>query len=411
MKISRFQRTVVSSSLAAGLFAAGALRSDAASQQPFFLHNGDTVVFYGDSITEQQMYPRDIETFVDTRFPKMHVKFINSGWSGDRVTGGGGGGIDLRLKRDVINYKPTVVTIFLGMNDGAYTKYDENTFQTYKNGLIHIIDSLKASLPGVRISLLTPSYYDRNVKKWGSADYNATLVVYTDFVKHYAFTHNIPVADENEALSSAIIEGEKTDPNFAVSGDGVHPDEVGHLIMAAAVLNSWNAPPIAQDLVLQEGVPTTVTSPLPWPFPDSARKALDVSFLPKDLDVFQVSLPTPKNFTPADADAKYGLYVDGTFISTVPANADGSVTVDLNQFPNLPQEKQAQTVLGLVEKRVDLWHGFWQNRGIDFVSPKDVPTEAELRKLSDENKSLDTLRDDAHNASQPLPHTFLLKKM
>src|SRR5436190_9846507 len=85
----------------------------------FYLHDGDRVVFYGDSITDQRLYTTFTESYVVTRFPKMNVSFVHSGWGGDRVTGGGGGSIDVRLKRDVFAYHPTVMTIMLGMNDAS----------------------------------------------------------------------------------------------------------------------------------------------------------------------------------------------------------------------------------------------------------------------------------------------------
>ena len=135
-----------------------------AKDAPFFLHDGDRVVFYGDSITEQQMYGRDIEAYVATRFPKMRVSFLNSGWGGDHVTGGGGGPIETRLKRDVLPYKPTVVTIFLGMNDGGYTTDNPQNYQTYTTGLTHIVDELTQQMPGVRLTLLTPSFFDYAAK-------------------------------------------------------------------------------------------------------------------------------------------------------------------------------------------------------------------------------------------------------
>jgi hypothetical protein len=72
------------------------------AQAPFYLSNGDRVVFYGDSITDQRLYDAYVEAFVVTRFPKLNVTFVHSGWNGDRVSGGGGGPIDTRLDRDVI---------------------------------------------------------------------------------------------------------------------------------------------------------------------------------------------------------------------------------------------------------------------------------------------------------------------
>ena len=61
-----------------------------ADEAPFYLKDGDRVVFYGDSITDQRLYTTFVEDFVVTRFPRMDVRFIHSGWGGDRVTGGGG---------------------------------------------------------------------------------------------------------------------------------------------------------------------------------------------------------------------------------------------------------------------------------------------------------------------------------
>src|SRR5271156_5422181 len=130
------------------------------AQSAFYLKNGDRVVFYGDSITDQRLYTTFTETYVLTRFPKMKVAFVHSGWGGDRVSGGGGGPVDLRLQRDVFAYKPTVMTIMLGMNDGSYRAFDQKIFDTYAEGFRHIIESVQKNLPGIRITLIQPSPFD-----------------------------------------------------------------------------------------------------------------------------------------------------------------------------------------------------------------------------------------------------------
>ena len=114
-------------SLLAALLAAFSL----AAEEPFAVGPNDTVVFYGDSITDQRLYSMLTEFYVVTRYPKLNVNFVHSGWGGDRVTGGGGGPIDTRLARDVIAYHPTVMTIMLGMNDGNYTNHKEADDATY----------------------------------------------------------------------------------------------------------------------------------------------------------------------------------------------------------------------------------------------------------------------------------------
>src|SRR5437588_1416481 len=131
-----------------------------AAENGFALREGDRVVFYGDSITDQRLYTTFAETFVLTRFPQWNVSFVHSGWGGDRVTGGGGGPIDLRLERDVLVYKPTVMTIMLGMNDGRYRAFDQQTFDTFADGFKHIVQSVQAKLPGIRITAIQPSPYD-----------------------------------------------------------------------------------------------------------------------------------------------------------------------------------------------------------------------------------------------------------
>src|SRR5579871_3960681 len=123
------------------------------AQGAFALKQGDRVVFYGDSITDQRLYTTFAETYVVTRFPRMNVTFVHSGWGGDRVTGGGGGPIDLRLKRDVITYRPTVMTIMLGMNDGSYRAFDQGIYDTYINGYKHILQSVQTALPGLRVTV------------------------------------------------------------------------------------------------------------------------------------------------------------------------------------------------------------------------------------------------------------------
>src|SRR5881394_1019576 len=173
----------------------------AADKDHFALKDGDRVVFYGDSITDQRLYTTFAETYVVTRFPEMNVTFVHSGWGGDRVTGGGGGPIDVRLRRDVVAYKPTVMTIMLGMNDGSYRAFDETIFETYAKGYQHIIDSVKEALPGVRITAIEPSPFDDVTQPPRfEGGYNAVLARYSQFVKELADREKLSVADLNSPV-------------------------------------------------------------------------------------------------------------------------------------------------------------------------------------------------------------------
>src|SRR5260370_39363150 len=74
----------------------------------FYLKDGDKLLFYGDSITDRRVYTAMTEAYILTRFPDLRVTFINSAVSGDRVTGAAAVAIEVRLRRDVLPYRPTV---------------------------------------------------------------------------------------------------------------------------------------------------------------------------------------------------------------------------------------------------------------------------------------------------------------
>src|ERR1700749_2146051 len=98
----------------------------------FAIHDGDRVVTYGDSITDQRLYSTFMEEYVLTRFPKWKVQWTHAGVGGAKVSGGAAGPIDLRIQRDILPYKPTVVTLMLGMNDGYFRSPNAAIQKTYE---------------------------------------------------------------------------------------------------------------------------------------------------------------------------------------------------------------------------------------------------------------------------------------
>src|ERR1700742_76358 len=188
----------------------------------FYLKPGDRVVFYGDSITEQNLYTSLVESYVITRFPRLDVSFINSGWSGDWVVGGGGGKIDERLRRDVFPYRPTVMTVMVGMNDGAYQEFDPSFFKVYSEGYERLLSLVRADLPQVRMTLLQPSPFDdwTGSNAWRLAPpvksgYNAVMVRYGQFVGELARRNHLNVADMNAPLVDVLRKVQEADANLA----------------------------------------------------------------------------------------------------------------------------------------------------------------------------------------------------
>lgn len=219
----------------------------------FYLKNNDRVVFYGDSITEQAFYTNFIETYVVTRFPNLHVSFTNSGWSGDKIWGGGGGSLEERLRRDVFPHQPTVVTAMFGMNDGCYIEFNADCFKAFTENYEKFLVSVKENSPGGRLTLLQPSPFDdwTDSNAWRLAPpvkggYNNVLIRYGQFVKELAQKNNLIVADMNAPLVEAIQKAQISDKEFAqkIIPDRIHPSKAGGLLMASVLLKSWNAPVI-----------------------------------------------------------------------------------------------------------------------------------------------------------------------
>ncbi len=241
-----------------------------AQQRPFFLKNGDRVVFYGDSITEQRYYTVAVETYVRTRFPHLRIKFVNSAVGGATVLGNWTAPVDVSLARDVFPFHPDVVTIMLGMNDGHYRPWDEAIAQTYENGYRHIIRSLRGHLPGVRIVLIEPTPWD-DITQPPSYPYNPThapggydsvISRYAGFVRRLGAQDHLAVVDFHTPLIRLMEETKQSHPALAgkIIPGRVHPGPSAELVMAQALLKAWSAPATVSRVVISAASSSVVES-------------------------------------------------------------------------------------------------------------------------------------------------------
>jgi lysophospholipase L1-like esterase len=348
------------------------------AQSAFYLKDGDRVVFYGDSITDQRLYTTFTETFVLTRFPQMRVEFIHSGWGGDRVTGGGGGPIEVRLNRDVIIYRPTVITVMLGMNDGRYRAFDQDTFNTYSAGYEKMVQTLRAALPAARMTLIQPSPYDDVTRDPGfEGGYNAVLVRYGQFIKELAQRQGLDVADLNTSVVEALVKARAADAATAqkIVPDRVHPAAPGHLLMAGALLKAWSAPGLVSSIEIdatsgratkaENSLVTDLTSgnSLSWtqtdkalPMPLDMKDPISVLAL-KSSDFVQSLNQQPLKVTGLKG-ASYSLAIDGEEVGVFSkeALAEG---LNLAVLPT-PMARQAAAVHALTLKHNNIHFSRWR---------------------------------------------------
>ncbi len=388
------------------LFAAALLLAGAAwSQDKFALKDGDRVVFYGDSITDQRLYTTFAETYVVTRFPRLKIWFVHSGVGGDRVTGGWAGPIDLRLPRDVIAYKPTVMTIMLGMNDGSYRGWDDGVFKTYSTGYQHIIDTIKRALPGIRITVIQPSPFDDVTLPPNIDDgYNAVLVRYGQFVKELGEREGLLVADLNAPVVGMLEKARAEDSELAqkIIPDRVHPGPGGHLIMAAALLKAWDVPPLVAGVTIDAATGRVTFannakitglkagSTLSWSEIDgSLPMPVDLEDKPTALSVRSSDLINQINQEPLGVSglsaARYTLTIDGDKVGSF-TREQLEEGINLAALPT-PMAKQAAKVHELTLKHNDIHFARWREVQISLKDYKlaGEPAVAEaLDKLEDQ---------------------------
>jgi predicted GH43/DUF377 family glycosyl hydrolase/lysophospholipase L1-like esterase len=387
----------------------------------FYLKGGDTVVFYGDSITEQNLYNQYVELYTATRFPAMRVHFFDAGVGGDRVTGGGGGPIDQRLARDVYSEKPTVVTIMLGMNDGGYRATTPDIQSTYVNGYEHILDSIHEHAPAARVTLIGPSPFDDvTAPPTFPGGYNGVMQHLAEIDQDLAQKHHAAFADFNPAVVAALDKAQHMDPRVAklLIPDRVHPDPLAHWIMAESLLKAWHAPALVSSVTIDAGAmkvtdaQNTTVEPvtkegdtlrwtqtdngLPLPFVKSnANQALLLELT----DIQEALNQQPLRVTGLAA-GQYKLTIDDSIIGTFAAStlAQG---INLADFAN-PMLRQAQRVGWMVRDRDEAHYIHMRMR------VRNADTGAQSGKGDKLQAFENSLEDSIYEAAVPKPHVFTL---
>ena len=111
-----------------------------AVEPAFTLKDNDTWVMAGDSITAQRLHSNYIEAFYRTRYPQLHLHFRNSGIGGNTT-----GTVLSRFDYDVAAWKPTIVSVELGMNDsGVRDPESKDAPAGYVDGMKKLADNIRS---------------------------------------------------------------------------------------------------------------------------------------------------------------------------------------------------------------------------------------------------------------------------
>jgi acyl-CoA thioesterase I len=198
------------------------------------LKQGDTIVAIGDSITAAGGYLRDIDAVLAQQYPKLKLaKVVNKGIPGHRVE-------DLapRFDKDVVQLKPTIVTLNIGVNDvwSRLSKpLDAKDVAFYKETVAKMVD--QAQKAGIRVILLTPTVVGEDP----NTESNKRLVAYVKAMKEIAADKKCQLVDLH-AMFLTALKKKPADKKTWLTVDGVHMLPPGDAIMAIGVLRALGVP-------------------------------------------------------------------------------------------------------------------------------------------------------------------------
>jgi lysophospholipase L1-like esterase len=397
----------------------GALSALQSHAQQFALHDGDRVVFYGDSITAQRFYTRFVEDIVLTRYPRMHVDFWNAGVPGDTVYGGYTGDMPTRLKRDVMPHRPTVITIMLGMNDGYYMAFNQKYLDIYKDGYRQLLAALQNGAPAARITLITPTPYDEVTHGTEFAGYNEVVSRHAAFVSELAASAHLGLSDFNAAETRLLHDAAGKNSPLAplLVPDRIHPAEASHWLMAAELARSWGLSPVVSSVRFDAAKAQTIAAEnaevadlkssggtLAWTQTDNALPLplpLDDAMLQFVLSLTDLAAIDRQMLCVKDLPApRYTLKIDGKkAASFTREQLSGGVNLALY---DTPMEGQARGVDSIELKRTRLDEAHF----ILAIEDPKVAGDADATRAMEAKDA--ALAADQRKQAQPVAHKFEL---
>jgi hypothetical protein len=206
------------------------------------LREGDRLAICGDSITEQRMYSRIMETYITVALPELNISTRQYGWSGEQASG-----FLKRMTNDVLRFHPTVATTCYGMNDHLYRPYEPSIGESYASNTTDIVLAFQSE--GTRVVLGSPGCMGFTNPKWGFVqgtphERNINLCTLRDIDIDIAKAQDTGFADVFWPMYvGQFVARQEFGTKYALSGkDSVHPGWAGHLVMAYAFLKALDVP-------------------------------------------------------------------------------------------------------------------------------------------------------------------------
>jgi lysophospholipase L1-like esterase len=205
---------------------------------------GSKLIMIGDSVTDCDRgrpvgeglfgaigngYVNYVQGSLMAAYPESRIRVVNMGTSGNTVRN-----LKARWTTDVLDLKPDWLSIMIGIND-VWRQFDvplqkelHVDLEEYRETLAELVSLTKPLLKG--LVLMTPYYIEPN----RSDAMRAMMDKYGAAVKEIAEKHGTFFVDTQAAFDKVLTHYH---PN-AFAWDRVHPNNVGHMILARAFLQA-----------------------------------------------------------------------------------------------------------------------------------------------------------------------------
>ncbi len=351
----------------------------AAEAQEFALKPfaGERILFLGDSNTYAGGFVVTLETYLRTRFPDAKWDLVNLGLPSETVSGLSEADhpyprpdVQERIERVLakLEPQPKLVVVCYGMNDGIYAPYREAHHDKYKAGLEKLVKLVEKN--GAKVVLMSPVPFDPvpvrkrllpvDTKERFSymkpfEDYDNVLARYSKDLLTWRDKGYL-VVDAHSQVHRFLKHKRASNPNYTLSGDGIHPSATGHALIALEILRTLNAPALidqtkidAKDLKASDnGLSLVWKCKLPMPVDPSWDKDLlafeKVAERFNRLELQVVNLPG-KVYEVWEGKTKLGLATGDEMAKGVNLAAYPALSLNSRSLELLKKVQQTNTTL------------------------------------------------------------------
>ena len=197
------------------------------------------VLFQGDSITdmyrtrvEEEMfgvgYPLLVKAELGFSEPGKY-EFINRGVAGSRI-------VDLysRIKPDILNDKPDVMSILIGVND-VWHEYTDNPNGVDADKYFKVydlyIEEIKNAIPNIKIMIMEPFVLKASATENRWEDFSREVKKRAEMARKVAEKYDLPFIPLQKGFDELT---EKMPASYWLE-DGIHPTSAGH----EYIKNEW----------------------------------------------------------------------------------------------------------------------------------------------------------------------------